>query len=186
MRRRPPKRLWPAPGGQPFSQARGRAMAFAHQRRQRAGRRAAIAPGGAPVRGHPGRMSKQQPGAAQQILVCQVFLERQEVDGRRLPPLRTEGSWRIRARRGFAHDLMLMLGLALGSHTLQVRPCSRSYDAGRQQDSACKRRTLPAEMEPSRASGGTQARTFFDAPRRARAAREYCDLRAGARLLRAS
>ena len=48
--------------GQPFSQARCRAMAFAHQRRQRAGRWAAIAPGGAPDGGNPGKMSKQQPG----------------------------------------------------------------------------------------------------------------------------
>jgi hypothetical protein len=47
LRRRPPKRLWPAPGGQPFSLVRCRAMGF-HQRSQRAGRRAALAPGGAP------------------------------------------------------------------------------------------------------------------------------------------
>ena len=68
LRRRPPKRLWPAPGGQPFSQARCRAMAFAHQRRQLAGRRAAFRTGRRPRTGAPGRMSKQQPGAAQQIL----------------------------------------------------------------------------------------------------------------------
>ena len=56
LRRRPPKRLWPAPGGQPFSQARCRAMAFAHQRRQLAGRRAAFRTGRRPRTGAPGRM----------------------------------------------------------------------------------------------------------------------------------
>ena len=62
LRRRPPKRLWPAPGGQPFSQARCRAMAFAHHT---VNGLAAGPPShrAAPPRGHLGKMSKQQPTA---------------------------------------------------------------------------------------------------------------------------
>ena len=73
LRRRPPKRLWPAPGGQPFSQARCRAMAFAHQRRQLAGRRAAFRTGRRPRTGATQVRCPNSSYQAMQILVLSKF-----------------------------------------------------------------------------------------------------------------
>ena len=55
------------PVGSPLAKPAAARWHFAHQRSQRAGRRAAIAPGGAPT-GHLGKMSKQQPSNSQALL----------------------------------------------------------------------------------------------------------------------
>ena len=55
------------PVGSPLAKPAAARWHFAHQRSQRAGRRAAIAPGGAPT-GHLGKMSKQQLSNSQALL----------------------------------------------------------------------------------------------------------------------
>ncbi len=60
------------PVGSPLAKPAAARWHFAHQRSQRAGRRAAIAPGGAPT-GHLGKMSKQQPGAAADFGLPKIF-----------------------------------------------------------------------------------------------------------------
>ena len=64
------------PVGSPLAKPAAARWHFAHQRSQRAGRRAAIAPGGAPT-GAPRQdvqaTAKQQPGAAQQIWLLKIF-----------------------------------------------------------------------------------------------------------------
>ena len=93
LRRRPPKRLWPAPGGQPFSQASCRAMAFAHQRRQLAGRRAAFRTGRRPRTGAPGRMCPSNSQALRgRFWVLLFFYKRKKSTAEDSPPLHAEVS----------------------------------------------------------------------------------------------
>ena len=84
------------PVGSPLAKPAAARWHFAHQRSQRAGRRAAIAPGGAPT-GAPRQdvqaTAKQQPGAAQQIWVCLIFFyKRKKSTAEDSPPLHAEVS----------------------------------------------------------------------------------------------
>ena len=76
------------PVGSPLAKPAAARWHFAHQRSQRAGRRAAIAPGGAPT-GAPRQdvqaTARRWPRCSRFWFTKNIFLQTQEVEGRRLP-----------------------------------------------------------------------------------------------------